>query len=147
MSFSDTPKNSLQRKEMKISKTALVCASTHEHSFCFLFFCLLLSTMMHHPRQHGSNANANHARLMRPPYVDPNTNIIYDTDNPEYEGWLTKQSMWLKVSYCTIVSFYDTSSHSHTMLLSFLRSGDVVTLFSRAVNCFLPRMSIRLRTA
>ena len=35
--------------------------------------------------------------LARPPYVDPNTNIIYDTDRPEYEGWLTKQSMWLKV--------------------------------------------------
>ena len=35
--------------------------------------------------------------LARPPYVDPNTNIIYDTDNAEYEGWLTKQSMWLKV--------------------------------------------------
>ena len=36
-------------------------------------------------------------RLARPPYVDPNTNIIYDTDNPEYSGFLTKQSMWLKV--------------------------------------------------
>jgi hypothetical protein len=36
-------------------------------------------------------------RLMRPPFVDPVTNIIYDVDNPEYEGWLTKQSMWLKV--------------------------------------------------
>lgn len=35
-------------------------------------------------------------RLMRPPYVDPNTNIIYDTDNAEYEGFLTKQSLWLK---------------------------------------------------
>lgn len=34
---------------------------------------------------------------MRPPYVDPTTNIIYDVDNPEYEGWLTKQSVWLKV--------------------------------------------------
>eukprot|EP00526_Cylindrotheca_closterium_P022789 CAMPEP_0113619034 /NCGR_PEP_ID=MMETSP0017_2-20120614/9657_1 /TAXON_ID=2856 /ORGANISM="Cylindrotheca closterium" /LENGTH=177 /DNA_ID=CAMNT_0000528587 /DNA_START=57 /DNA_END=590 /DNA_ORIENTATION=- /assembly_acc=CAM_ASM_000147 len=34
--------------------------------------------------------------LARPPYVDPNTNIIYDTDSPEYQGWLTKQSMWLK---------------------------------------------------
>jgi hypothetical protein len=38
-------------------------------------------------------------RIMRPPYVDPNTNIIYDTDNPEYEGWLTKQSSWIKVLY------------------------------------------------
>ena len=37
-------------------------------------------------------------QLARPPYVDPNTNIIYECDNPEYQGWLTKQSMWLKVS-------------------------------------------------
>ena len=37
------------------------------------------------------------SHLARPPYVDPTTNIIYDTDNAEYEGWLTKQSMWLKV--------------------------------------------------
>jgi hypothetical protein len=36
---------------------------------------------------------------MRPPYVDPTTQIIYDVDNPEYEGWLTKQSAWLKVLY------------------------------------------------
>lgn len=34
--------------------------------------------------------------MSRPPYVDPNTNIIYDVDNSEYEGFLTKQSMWLK---------------------------------------------------
>jgi len=34
--------------------------------------------------------------MSRPPYVDPNTNVIYDTDNAEYEGFLTKQSMWLK---------------------------------------------------
>mmetsp|Transcript_16257 Transcript_16257/g.45068 ORF Transcript_16257/g.45068 Transcript_16257/m.45068 type:complete len:204 (-) Transcript_16257:293-904(-) len=34
--------------------------------------------------------------LSRPPYVDPTTNIMYDTDNSEYEGWLTKQSVWLK---------------------------------------------------
>ena len=37
-------------------------------------------------------------QMARPPYVDPTTNIIYDTDNPEYQGYLTKQSMWLKVS-------------------------------------------------
>jgi hypothetical protein len=42
-------------------------------------------------------APATRHHLARPPYVDPNTNIIYDTDSPEYEGWLTKQSMWLKV--------------------------------------------------
>merc|ERR1719491_613042 len=50
----------------------------------------------------GANNNANNTninqrgRLARPPFVDPTTNIIYDTDNAEYEGWLTKQSMWLK---------------------------------------------------
>ena len=39
------------------------------------------------------------SHLARPPYVDPNTNIIYDTDHAEFEGWLTKQSMWLKVRW------------------------------------------------
>eukprot|EP00586_Coscinodiscus_wailesii_P018527 CAMPEP_0172502494 /NCGR_PEP_ID=MMETSP1066-20121228/160565_1 /TAXON_ID=671091 /ORGANISM="Coscinodiscus wailesii, Strain CCMP2513" /LENGTH=150 /DNA_ID=CAMNT_0013277765 /DNA_START=43 /DNA_END=495 /DNA_ORIENTATION=+ len=35
-------------------------------------------------------------RLLRPPYVDQNTNIHYDTTNAEFEGYLTKESMWLK---------------------------------------------------
>lgn len=48
---------------------------------------------------------AGRAQLVRPPYVDPTTNIIYDTDRPEYEGWLTKQSMWLKVRLFCFVSF------------------------------------------
>mmetsp|Transcript_25649 Transcript_25649/g.54796 ORF Transcript_25649/g.54796 Transcript_25649/m.54796 type:complete len:312 (+) Transcript_25649:242-1177(+) len=36
------------------------------------------------------------SQMSRPPYIDPDTNIIYDTDNVEHEGFLTKQSMWLK---------------------------------------------------
>ena len=40
----------------------------------------------------------NMSRMIRPPYVDPQTNIVYDTDNPDFQGWLTKQSMWLRVS-------------------------------------------------
>jgi len=36
------------------------------------------------------------SRLARPAFVDPATNIMYETDQAEYEGWLTKQSMWLK---------------------------------------------------
>lgn len=28
--------------------------------------------------------------------MDPNTQIIYNTDQAEYEGWLTKQSLWLR---------------------------------------------------
>jgi len=39
--------------------------------------------------------------MMRPPYIDPNTHIRYDTNNSEFEGWLTKQSMWVKVRYQT----------------------------------------------
>lgn len=34
---------------------------------------------------------------MRPPYIDPTTGIAYDTDKGDYEGYLTKQSMWLRV--------------------------------------------------
>ncbi|GAB5031869.1 Hypothetical protein NocV09_00701320 [Nannochloropsis oceanica] len=33
---------------------------------------------------------------MRGTYIDPNTNIRYDTNNADFEGWLTKQSSWLK---------------------------------------------------
>lgn len=36
-------------------------------------------------------------RLMRPHFVDPQTNIVYDTNSADFEGWLTKQSSWLKV--------------------------------------------------
>lgn len=34
--------------------------------------------------------------MQRPPYVDPQTGKSYDTSSPKMEGWLTKQSMWLK---------------------------------------------------
>ena len=29
-------------------------------------------------------------------YQDPATGIRYDYSNPDYQGWLTKQSVWLK---------------------------------------------------
>lgn len=34
--------------------------------------------------------------MMRAPYVDPETQIVYACNSPEVQGWLTKQSMWLK---------------------------------------------------
>eukprot|EP01031_Cornospumella_fuschlensis_P030165 gene30165-36442_t len=34
--------------------------------------------------------------MQRPPFVDPATGRSHDTSNPVMEGWLTKQSMWLK---------------------------------------------------
>ena len=37
-------------------------------------------------------------RLTRPPFIDPTTGIAYDCSNSEFEGHLTKQSMWLRVS-------------------------------------------------
>ncbi|GMH81905.1 hypothetical protein TrVE_jg6509 [Triparma verrucosa] len=33
---------------------------------------------------------------VRPAYTDSSTNIRYDCSNGEFEGWLTKQSAWLK---------------------------------------------------
>jgi len=44
----------------------------------------------------STTAKYSTSNIMRPPYIDPETQVIYDTNNPEYEGWLTKQSMWLK---------------------------------------------------
>ena len=29
-------------------------------------------------------------------YTDPNTGKTYDTSNPDFSGWLFKQSVWLK---------------------------------------------------
>jgi hypothetical protein len=34
--------------------------------------------------------------MQRPAFIDPATGTPYDTSNPNMEGWLTKQSMWLK---------------------------------------------------
>lgn len=34
--------------------------------------------------------------MSRPPYIDPTTQKSYDTNNPQSEGWLTKQSAWLR---------------------------------------------------
>ena len=34
--------------------------------------------------------------LSRPPYFDPNTGRKYETSCGNTEGWLTKQSEWLK---------------------------------------------------
>jgi len=92
------------------------------------------------------------SRMIRPPYVDPTTNIIFDTDNPDFQGWLTKQSMWLRVR--TVVDVADllaaqltafsTIIHSYTLLN---RTGAAVTFYSRAVNCSFARRIIRHPTA
>ena len=37
-----------------------------------------------------------HNNMQRPPFVDPATGRLFDTSNASVEGWLTKQSMWLK---------------------------------------------------
>lgn len=34
--------------------------------------------------------------ISRPPYFDPNTGVRYETSGGNTEGWLTKQSEWLK---------------------------------------------------
>lgn len=55
-----------------------------------------------HPQVNNNNPNNNANNnsvggFHRPPYVDPQTQIVHDTAHAEYEGWLTKQSDWLKV--------------------------------------------------
>ena len=57
-------------------------------------------------------------RLMRPPFVDTQTNIMYDVNDPEHEGWLTKQSTWLKVRLqkrregCYCAQIHDVAVHA-----------------------------------
>lgn len=36
------------------------------------------------------------SRITRPPFVDQATNKSHDTNNPSIEGWMSKQSTWLK---------------------------------------------------
>lgn len=44
-------------------------------------------------------------RIIRAPFIDPITGVAYDTNNSEFEGYLTKQSLWLRVSlYVTVAS-------------------------------------------
>jgi hypothetical protein len=95
--------------------------------------------------------------LPRPPFVDPTTNIIYDTDQPDYEGWLTKQSMWLKVCVgdfgsCqapfswVVVCFYSCRRFSFYIIIM-IRTGVVVTFYLNGASCSLPNRNTRLRTA
>jgi cytohesin len=46
--------------------------------------------------QQHNNTSYTSATPTRPPYIDPETQIVYHCSNPEFEGYLTKQSMWLK---------------------------------------------------
>lgn len=47
----------------------------------------------------NNNNNYGGMRLMRPHFVDPQTNMVFDTNDADFEGWLTKQSTWLKVRH------------------------------------------------
>ena len=96
---------------------------------------------------------------MRPHFVDPQTNIVYDTNVADFEGYLTKQSTWLQVcKACNAMSVYITLSfvginqntsniyitdisHTHLLCSSCLsRTGVVVTLYSKDLNYSLPRL-------
>ena len=47
------------------------------------------------PPRTTDRLSTGHSRS-RPPYFDPAIGMRYDTNNGSYEGWLTKQSEWLK---------------------------------------------------
>jgi hypothetical protein len=36
------------------------------------------------------------AHITRPPYLDPSTGLRFDCNTPDFTGYLTKQSAWLK---------------------------------------------------
>ena len=48
------------------------------------------------PQTNGGHAQHSSHPMARGPYIDPETQIAYPCANPDFEGWLTKQSMWLK---------------------------------------------------
>lgn len=93
------------------------------------------------------------SRLMRPPYIDPTTGIAYDTDKGDYEGYLTKQSMWLRVSLFTSYSFM---IHCNPRLTIFrvsyyiifahmnIRTGDDDSSSSKAHGCSLQKPHMKL---
>lgn len=54
--------------------------------------------------------------VARPPYFDPVTNIRFDTDCAEFEGWLTKQSAWVKVCLLRDIAVH-TLSHGSWCLV------------------------------
>jgi len=58
-------------------------------------------------------------RFIRAPFIDPVTGIAYDTNNSEFEGYLTKQSLWLRVS---LMRFFSISLLLSTLLVMMVRS-------------------------
>ncbi len=53
----------------------------------------------------GKEEKMSGGRIIRAPFIDPITGVAYDTNNSEFEGYLTKQSLWLRVSlYVTVAS-------------------------------------------
>lgn len=56
-------------------------------------------------------------RLMRPHFVDPQTNIVFDTNDADFEGYLTKQSTWLKVRFICFVGMNITLAILHSVVL------------------------------
>ena len=96
------------------------------------------------------------SRLARPPFIDATTGIAYDTDKAEFEGYLTKQSMWLRVRrifhiYADVFvealkyAYHNTCMHN-ICLFFFSRIGDGDISFSRDLGCSLPRHHMRHHT-
>jgi hypothetical protein len=76
-------------------------------------------------------------RMTRPPYVDPITNIVYETEPSDYEGYLTKQSVWLKVRHR--LSSYRFTSFEFLIktLLLFLSGMAPPILYSQRIQTVL----------
>lgn len=69
-------------------------------------------------------------RLLRPPFIDPATGIAYDTSNSEFEGYLTKQSLWLRVSTIYVCIYpYSLCSSSAYRLFQCVSLWDLLDSF------------------
>lgn len=65
---------------------------------CWLYYFSLIFRYFSAPTQNRQTSERwKMSRLMRPPFIDPTTGVAYDTDKGDFEGYLTKQSMWLRV--------------------------------------------------
>lgn len=77
-------------------------------------------------------------RLTRPPFIDPTTGIAYDASNSEFEGYLTKQSMWLRVSNIIAVVLCahddDTSAHDDDTRFYLLHLNHISHIYNHLLD-------------
>jgi hypothetical protein len=62
------------------------------------------------------------SRMMRPPYVDPQTNMIFDVNEPDFQGWCVVACSYVSCCCCNVkkVAIYNTLTSSFCFLRAFV---------------------------